>query len=177
MQGFFTQTTDAIALKLHTLFGHHHMNLHDKSQNSTSDFDTIMPLFGLLVKVLHAKLFLTNHRCCCFESSHTFWTSSNYLAGQVLKLYFRFWHNYAPFRTLYTLWPLFDFDNLVIVWHARYYHPHISLTTVYYRIKWQIVKHAVLWTDLVFLNVMQVVCCRYVVISKGLRKIDNKNLF
>ena len=45
-----------------------------------------------LVKVLHARLFLTNHRRYCFK---TYWTSSNDLAGQVPKLYIRFWHNYA----------------------------------------------------------------------------------
>ena len=38
MQGFFSQTTAAIALKLHTLIGHHQMTLWDKSQNSISDF-------------------------------------------------------------------------------------------------------------------------------------------
>ena len=47
MQGVFSQTTDTIALKLQTLIGHHQMTLHDKSQNSISNFDTIMPLFGL----------------------------------------------------------------------------------------------------------------------------------
>ena len=56
MEGFFSQTTDAIALKLPTLIGHHQMTLQDKSQNSISDFDIIMSLFYLeiLVKVLRA---------------------------------------------------------------------------------------------------------------------------
>ena len=54
----------------------------------------------VLIKVLHARLFLTNHRCYCFETSHTYCTSSNNLAGQVPKLYIRFWHNYAPFWTI-----------------------------------------------------------------------------
>ena len=59
MQGFFTQTTDAIALKLNTLIGHRQMTLQDKSQNSISDFDTMMPLFALriLVKDLHARYY------------------------------------------------------------------------------------------------------------------------
>ena len=55
MQGFFSQTTDAFALKLHTSIGHHQMTLQDKSQNSISDFDTILPLLfylGILVKGL-----------------------------------------------------------------------------------------------------------------------------
>ena len=47
MQGFFLQTTDAIALKPQTLIGNHRMTLQDESQNSTSDCDTLMPLFGL----------------------------------------------------------------------------------------------------------------------------------
>ena len=42
MQDFFSQTTDAIALKVHKLGGHH-----QRPCSSTSDFDTIMPLFGL----------------------------------------------------------------------------------------------------------------------------------
>ena len=46
MQGFFLQTTYAIALKLYTLIGHHQMTLQDKSQYSLSDFETIMQLFG-----------------------------------------------------------------------------------------------------------------------------------
>ena len=92
MQGFLSKTTDDIALKLHTLIGHHQMSLHDSSNNSISDFDTIMPLFGLWL-----RLFLTNHRCYCFKTSHAYWTSSNDLA--VLKLYIRFWHNNAPFLT------------------------------------------------------------------------------
>ena len=50
-----------------------------------------------LVKVLHARIFLTNHRCYCFKTSYTYWTSSNVIAGQVPKLYIRFWHNYALF--------------------------------------------------------------------------------
>ena len=52
-----TITTDAITLKLHTRIGHHQMTLQDKSHNSISDFEAIMPLFGLeeiLVKVLRA---------------------------------------------------------------------------------------------------------------------------
>ena len=53
MQGFFLQTTDAIALKLHTLIGHHQMTLQDKFQYSILDFDTIMYL-EILVKVLRA---------------------------------------------------------------------------------------------------------------------------
>ena len=59
MQGFFSQTIDAFALKLHTLIGRHQMTLQYKSQNSTTDFDTVMPLFGLriLVKVLHARYY------------------------------------------------------------------------------------------------------------------------
>ena len=40
-------------------------------------------LASTLVKVLYARLILTNHRCDCFETSHTYWTSSNDLAGQV----------------------------------------------------------------------------------------------
>ena len=40
-----------------------------------------------LVKVLHARLFLTNHSCYCFETSLTYQTSSNDFAGQVPKLY------------------------------------------------------------------------------------------
>ena len=47
MQGFFLQATDAIALKPHTLIGNHRMTLQDKYESSISDFDTIMPLFGL----------------------------------------------------------------------------------------------------------------------------------
>ena len=47
MQGFFSKTANAIALKLHTLIGHHQMTLQDKAQYSLSDFDTIMPLFGI----------------------------------------------------------------------------------------------------------------------------------
>ena len=46
MQGFFSQTTNAIALKLHTLIGHHQMTVQDKSHNSTSEFYTFMGLFG-----------------------------------------------------------------------------------------------------------------------------------
>ena len=41
------------------------------------------------------------------------------------------------------------FEHLVKVLHVRYYHAHFSLNTVYYRIEWQIVEHAVLWTVLV----------------------------
>ena len=53
MQGFFSKITDAIALKLQALIGHHQMTLQDKSHISISDFDIIMPLFDLeiLVKV------------------------------------------------------------------------------------------------------------------------------
>ena len=47
MQDFFSQTTDVIALRLHTLIGHHQMTFQDKAHNSTIDFDTIMPLFLL----------------------------------------------------------------------------------------------------------------------------------
>ena len=77
MHSFFSQTTDTFALKLHTLIGHHQMTLQDKFQNSISDFDTIMPFFYFE----HARLFLTNNRCYCFETSHTYWISSNDLAG------------------------------------------------------------------------------------------------
>ena len=53
MQGCFSQTTYAIALKLHTLIGHHQMTLQDKSQYSILDFDSIVHL-EILVKVLRA---------------------------------------------------------------------------------------------------------------------------
>ena len=53
MHSFFSQSTDAIALELHILIGHHQMTLQDKSLNFLSDFETIMPLFDFenLVKV------------------------------------------------------------------------------------------------------------------------------
>jgi len=43
----FSHKPDAIALKLHTLIGGHQMTLKFKFHNSTTDFDWIMPLFGL----------------------------------------------------------------------------------------------------------------------------------
>ena len=48
--------------------------------------------------------------------------------------------NYDPCLTL-TIWLKFGMQDIIM--HI------ISLTTVYYRIKWGIVEHAVLWTALV----------------------------
>ena len=61
----FSQTTDAIALKLHTLIGHHQITLQVKSHNSISDFDTIMALFrSPRAKVSYSDHFL--FVVCCY---------------------------------------------------------------------------------------------------------------
>ena len=70
VQGLFSDTVYAVALKLHTLIQGHYM----KSHNSGMDFYWIVTLFGLriLVKPLHARPFLRQCVCCCFETSHTY---------------------------------------------------------------------------------------------------------
>ena len=56
LREIFSKNTDAIALKLRTLIGHHQMSLQDKSQYSISDFIQLCTFLDLeiLVKVLRA---------------------------------------------------------------------------------------------------------------------------
>ena len=47
---YFSQTTDAIALKIHTLIGHSEMTLQDKFQNSCQILTQLCPFLETLVK-------------------------------------------------------------------------------------------------------------------------------
>ena len=59
MEGLFSQTTDAFALKLHTLIGHHQMTLRASPKTLYQILTQLCPSLdiNILVKVLHARYY------------------------------------------------------------------------------------------------------------------------